>query len=52
VAYISPFPIHLLFAGACLVSLPAGAGLGLNGASRRGCARYPIVVDSLYTVYP
>jgi len=32
------------------VSLPADAGLDLNGILGLGCAHYPIVVGSLYTV--
>ena len=45
--HTSPFPIHLLFADACLVGLPVRAGLDLDDALRLGCAPYPIVVGSL-----
>ena len=44
--HTSLFPIHLLFAGACLVSLPSGAGLVLNDALKLGRACYPIAAYS------
>ncbi len=49
--YTSPFPIHLLFADACLVSLPSHVGLNLSGVLVPGCPRYPTVVDWFYS-YP